>query len=93
MAFKKFLRPGKAKLGIEAENIKVFLEDGTEIDEDVQLETLIPELAKATLLTTDEVKMWFAHLQLVKDRRKEGAKKAKDTRTKKKGICTKSLLQ
>ena len=60
---------------------------------DVQLETLIPELAKATLLTTDEVKMWFAHLQLVKDRRKEGAKKAKDTRTKKKGICTKSLLQ
>ena len=34
MAFKKFLCPGKAKLGIEAENIKVFLEDGTEIDED-----------------------------------------------------------
>lgn len=53
---------------------------------DLELETVIPDLAKATLLTTEEVKMWFDHLQLVKDRRKEGAKKAKDTRAKKKGM-------
>ena len=59
---------------------------------DVKLERVIPELAKATLLTPEEVKMWFDHLQLVKDRRKEGTKKAKDTKVKKKGICTKRLL-
>ena len=54
---------------------------------DLELDTVIPELAKTTLLTADEVKMWFDHLQLVKDRRKEGAKKARDTRAKKKGKC------
>ena len=53
---------------------------------DLELETMIPELAKTTNLTTEEVKMWFGNLQLVKDRRKEGAKKAKDTRAKNKGI-------
>lgn len=53
---------------------------------DLELEMMIPELAKKTNLTNEEVNMWFDHLQLVKDRRKEGAKKAKDTRAKKKGI-------
>ena len=53
---------------------------------DLELETMIPELAKTTNLTTEEVKMWFGNLQLVKDRCKEGAKKAKDTRAKNKGI-------
>ena len=58
---------------------------------ELELETVIPDLAKATLLTTEEVKMWFDHLQLVKDRCKEGAKKAKDTRAKKKGMCYKNV--
>lgn len=30
--------------------------------------------------------MWFDYFQLVKDRRKEGVKKVKDTRVKKKGM-------
>lgn len=46
---------------------------------------IVPELAKKTLLPTEEVRMWFEHLQLVKDRRKEGARKAKATKAKKKG--------
>ena len=54
---------------------------------DLELETVIPDLAKATLPTPAEVKMWFDHLQLVKDKRKEGVKRAKDTRAKKEGMC------
>ena len=59
---------------------------------DLELEMMILELAKTTNLTAEEVKMWFDHLQLVNDRRKEGAKKAKGTRAKKKGISQTFVL-
>ena len=46
------------------------------------LETIIPGLAKSTLLKKDDVKMWFEHLQLVQKRRQKGAQKAKEIRAK-----------
>ena len=38
------------------------------------------DLAKKTLLTTEHVTMWFAHLDEVQKNRAEGVKKAKETR-------------
>lgn len=44
----------------------------------------IPDLAKKTLLSVEEIKMWIKHLQEVKERRKKGAEKASKTREEKK---------
>ena len=46
----------------------------------------IKQLAKDVLLTEENVRMWLEHLEGVSERRKEGAKKAAQTRAKKKGI-------
>lgn len=40
-------------------------------------------LAKKTMLSAEEVRMWFDHLALVQERRKIGARKAAETRRKK----------
>ena len=42
----------------------------------------ILRLAKKTLLSVEEVRMWIEHLTLIKQRRKSGAKKAAETRRK-----------
>ena len=39
--------------------------------------------AKAILLSTDDVELWFEHLTTVKENREAGAKKAAETRKKK----------
>ena len=62
--------------------LKKAFEDCNKNNQDIGVNTLT-ELAKKTLLTTEEVKIWLQHLQHVKERRK-GAKKAKATKAKKK---------
>lgn len=52
----------------------------------------VEELARKTLLSTEEVKMWITHLSLVKKRRQEGARKAAATR-KLKATASKSADQ
>lgn len=48
-------------------------------------EDFILECAKETLLTQEEVRLWFSHLFEIHERRKAGALKAAATRAKKKG--------
>ena len=45
----------------------------------------ITELARQTILPADEVKFWVEHLKGVKNRRKQGARKAATTRAINKG--------
>ena len=45
----------------------------------------VVRLAKKTLVTVEEVRVWIEHLTLVQERRKSGAKKAVETRRKKAG--------
>ena len=47
-------------------------------------ETVISETASDVLLKPEEVRMWFKHLEVVQNNRKEGAKKAAATRKEKK---------
>lgn len=47
-------------------------------------EESVEELARANLLSTDDVKMWLEHLESVKQRRLCGARKAQTTRMAKK---------
>ena len=50
---------------------------------------VITRLAMKTMLSVEEVKMWMKHLKMVQERRKEGARKASETRRKKKGKSNK----
>ena len=54
-------------------------DNGRNLSEDDKL-----NLAKKTLLTIEDVELWLKHISDVSTRRKEGAKKAAETRRKKK---------
>ena len=63
--------------------LKQAFDDANKTKQD--LVDLAPKVAKKTLLSTDEVEIWFQHLQLIKERRVEGSRKAQVTKAKKKG--------
>lgn len=54
-------------------------------------EQQVRDTAKAVLLPPQEVRMWFDHLQTIRDNRKRGALKAAETRRKKKNRMTKTV--
>ena len=62
--------------------IKKIFEEAQKENRDLDSED-VEELAKQTLLSTEDVEMWVMHLDSVKKRRKAGARKAADTRKQK----------
>jgi len=50
-------------------------------------ESVCTKIAKETLLSVNDVKMWFEHLHTMRENRRRGAAKAAETRRRKKADC------